>query len=38
MMTCGMCGTWMGIGALIGALIILLLIVLVWRIGIGTRQ
>ena len=37
-MTCAMCGGWMAIGTLIGALIVVLLIVLIWRVSSGSRQ
>jgi hypothetical protein len=37
-MNCVMCGAWMGVGSIIGALIIVLLVVLIWRLTTRNSQ
>ena len=37
-MNCAMCGTWMGLGTVIGVLIVVLLVVVIWKLMSRTPQ
>ncbi len=37
-MNCAMCGTWMGLGTLIGVLVVVLLVIVIWRLLSQSRQ